>query len=237
MSDVETAARKFIRKNPNSRAAKVLRAMLERGSVTTDELQKLGYNHPPRARMDVVDNGFSVKTTMIRDATGKRMASYSLVGDAELRDQVGRARIPKSFKNKLLAFYGEKDGITGWEVDGRALQVDHRIPYQVSGDSGLANQDVSVFMLLSGSSQRAKSFSCEQCRNFVELRDPAICATCYWAFPESYGHVAMRQVRRADIVWEDAEVAEFDALTEGAEAAGLTLADYVKRLLREGLDR
>ena len=196
---VKVRAREFIAKNPSSRAAKVLRAMLERGCITTEELLDLGYKHAPRARMDVVDNGFPVKTTMVRDSTGKRMASYSLGTDAELRDtQTGRSIISKAFKGKLVEKYGEYDGITGWQVTARALQVDHRIPYQVGGDVGLEEEDVNAFMLLTGSSQRLKSFSCERCANFLEIKDPEICRSCLWAYPDSYNHIAMRQMRQLE---------------------------------------
>ncbi|MEX6726148.1 hypothetical protein [Parapedomonas caeni] len=171
---IRTKAEEFIARNPGARATKVLKAMLERGSITTEELLDLGYKHAPRARMDVVDNGFPVKTTMVKGSDGRRMASYSLLSDAEMREaQQGRSIIPKVFKAKLVAHYGEVDGITGWQVTARALQVDHRIPYQVGGDAGLENEDVSAFMLLTGSSQRAKSFSCERCQNFLERSRPS----------------------------------------------------------------
>jgi hypothetical protein len=234
---VETKAREFIAKNPGARATKVLVAMLERGSISTEELLDLGYKHAPRARMDVVDNGFPVKTTMVKGSDGRRMASYSLLSETEMREaQQGRSIIPKVFKAKLVAHYGEVDGITGWQVTARALQVDHRIPYQVGGDAGLENEDVSAFMLLTGSSQRAKSFSCERCPNFLELKDPDICGGCYWAFPESYDHIAMQQVRRLEVVWQDAEAATFDAIKARLTAKGESVEAAIKRLLATELD-
>jgi hypothetical protein len=234
---IEAKAKEFIGKNPGSRASKVLKAMLERGSITTEELLELGYKHAPRARMDVVDNGFPVKTTMVKGSDGRRMASYSLLSDAELRDaQQGRSIIPKVFKTKLVATYGEVDGITGWEVTARALQVDHRIPYQVGGDAGLENEDVSAFMLLTGSSQRAKSFSCERCQNFLELKDPDICGGCYWAYPESYNHIGMKQIRRVEVLWQDEEAAVFDNIKSLLAEQGQTVGEATKRLLLSLLD-
>ncbi len=239
MSDaVEERAREFIARNPGARASKALRAMLEKGSVTTAELLAMGYKHAPRARMDVVDNGFTVKTTMVRDADGSRMASYSLSSEAELREtQQGRSIIPKVFKAKLVEKYGEFDRLTGWQVTARALQVDHRIPYQIGGDDGLKNQDLSAFMLLTGSSQRAKSFSCERCPNFLKLKDPTVCATCYWAYPESYQHIAMRQVRQIQIVWQDEEADQFDRVKARLTAEGRSVADAAKALLLALLEK
>lgn len=234
---IRTKAQAFIVQNPGSRASKVLKAILERGSITTAELLELGYKHAPRARMDCVDNGFPIKTTMVRGSDGSRMASYSLLSDAELReDQKGRSVIPKAFKAKLVAYYGEVDGITGWRLTARALQVDHRVPYQVGGDAGLDGEDVEAFMLLTGSSQRAKSFSCEQCPNFLELKDPKICSTCYWAYPENYQHVGMRQVRQIQLTWQDGdEAAAFDRVKARLAAEGRTVEEVANELLL-GLD-
>jgi hypothetical protein len=182
--------------------------------------------------MDCVDNGFPIKTTMVKGSDGSRMASYSLLSEAELREtQNGRSIIPKAFKAKLIAHYGEYDRITGWQVTARALQVDHRIPYQVGGDVGLESEDVNAFMLLTGSSQRAKSFSCEQCPNFLELKDPKVCGTCYWAFPEQYQHIGMRQVRQVELVWQDEEAEAFDRIQAKLAAEGRTVEEAAKALL------
>ncbi len=53
--------------------------------------------------------------------------------------------------------YEFTDGITGAKLDSRLLQVDHRIPYQIDGDRGLEEEDVSAFMVLDARSQRLKS--------------------------------------------------------------------------------
>lgn len=234
---VKAKALDFIARNPGARATKVLKAMLGKGSITTEELLALGYKHAPRARMDVVDNGFPVKTTMVKGADGKRMASYSLLSETELREaQNGRSIIPKVFKTKLIAHYGEYDHITGWQVTARALQVDHRIPYQVGGDEGLESEDVSAFMLLTGSTQRAKSFSCERCPNFLELKETSICGRCYWASPESYDHIGMQQVRQLQLVWHGEEAATFDRIKEKLTAEGCTVEEAAKALLLD-LDR
>ena len=86
-------------------------------------------------------------------------------------------------------------------------------------------------MLLDASSQRAKSWSCENCQNVLEIRDEEICRTCFWAFPERYTHVALEQVRRLDIEWRGEEVATFDELRAQAEREGTTVPALVKRLL------
>ena len=230
---VATKAREFIAKNPGARSAKVLEAALDHGGITTEEILALGYKHAPRARQDAVDFGFPMETAFVKDSDGKRIAKYTLLTESEVRQILnGRAIIPKAFKDKLVKEYSACDRITGLEVDARALQVDHRVPYQVSGDDGLWAEDIRKFMLLTGSSQRKKSFSCERCPNFLKLKEPAVCGTCYWAFPESYDHIAMKKVRQVELVWQDDEADAFDRIREKLAAKGLTVESAAKAYLK-----
>lgn len=229
---VRAKASDFIARNPGSRASKVLKAILDRGSITTAEILGLGYKHAPRARQDCVDFGFPIHTDYVKDPDGKRMASYTLLSEAEIRQALnGRAIISKLFKAKLVERYGEKDGITGVEVPARALQVDHRVPYQVGGDEGLWAEDLDAFMLLTGSSQRKKSFSCERCPNFMEIKSQEICGTCYWAFPESYDHIGMDQVRQVELVWQGGEAEAFDRIKAKLAAEGRSVEEVAKAFL------
>lgn len=230
---VSKRAREFIAKNPGARSSKVLKAALDEGGITTEEILALGYKHAPRARQDAVDLGFPIETLPVKDSDGKRIAKYILLKEAEIRAILkGRAIVPKAFKNKLVKDYGAADRITGLEVVPSALQVDHRVPFQVSGDDGLWAEDVNKFMLLTGSSQRKKSFSCERCPNFTKLKDAAICGTCYWAFPDTdYKHIAMRQVRQVELVWQDDEAVLFDRVKAKLASAGRTVEEALKTLL------
>ncbi|MBN8848287.1 MULTISPECIES: hypothetical protein [unclassified Sphingomonas] len=173
-----------------------------------------------------------METVSVRDSDGKRIAKYILLTETEIRAILnGRAIIPKVFKDKLVKEYGPFDRIIGMEVYPRALQVDHRVPYQVSGDDGLWAEDIKKFMLLFESSQRKKSFSCERCRNFLKFREPSVCGTCYWAFPEAYDHIAMRKVRQLELVWQDEEADAFDRIKAKLAAEGRTIEEAAKALL------
>lgn len=219
---------------PNSRASKALRAMLATGSVTTDDLNGLGYNHPPRAIGDVRDAGIPVVTERVRAPNGKTMARYRLGRAEDIRSDrhAGRSVLPKAFKADLLIRYGSADCITGAKLDPRVLQVDHRVPYRVAGDAGLAERNTSAYMLLDASSQRAKSWSCEHCPNFLELRDPEVCRTCFWAYPESYQHIAMQPMRRTDVIWSGDDVAIHDQLKDAADREGVSMQELLLRLAR-----
>lgn len=233
---IRAMAERVIKDGRNKRAIAVLKQLLEKGSITTDDLNDLGYNHPPRAVGDVRDEGIPIETgSAISKKTGRRMAVYTF-GQASGIQQGrigGRSALPKKFKQALIDHYGSIDCITGAILDHRVLQIDHRIPYRVAGDDGLEALDVKKYMLLDGSSQRAKSWSCEHCQNFIKLRESSRCATCFWASPEHYKHVAMEDYRRVDLAWQGQDVAIYDKLKAEADKAMIPIAEFIKRLIRQ----
>ncbi len=111
-----------------------------------------------------------------------------------------------------------------------SLQVDHRVPYEVAGESETMSPD--EFMLLCASANRAKSWSCEHRENWKKLKHREICLTCYWAYPENHTHVAMEELRRLDLIWEGASTAQYEQLKADAAKAGLAIPDFVKEVLR-----
>jgi hypothetical protein len=86
-------------------------------------------------------------------------------------------------------------------------------------------------MLLCGSANRAKSWSCENCGNWAQ-RDKKVCSACYWAYPERYKHIAMRDIRRLDIVWVEEETADYGQLIRESRLVKKTPHDFVKMILR-----
>ena len=90
-------------------------------------------------------------------------------------------------------------------------------------------------MLLSRSANRAKSWSCEHCANWLELKDPEICQRCYWAFPEDYDHVAMQQVRRVDIMWSGEEISVYEQFRGRTLELQKELPAYIKEIIAKHL--
>ncbi len=118
----------------------------------------------------------------------------------------------------------------------RYLQIDHRVPYEVIGDLAVGERETKAFMLLCGSCNRAKSWSCEHCVNWLELKNPELCLTCYWASPESYKHIALRDVRRLDVIWTEQEVQHYEKMKRLADQLNAALPEYVKAVLRKHLE-
>lgn len=233
---IKAMVERHLAAEPNSRSSKALRIMLSNGSVTTGDLNALGYGHPPRAIREIREAGIPLLMKWDRTTGGRRMGRYHFGRAEDIRHDRhgGRSALPKAFKDELLRRYGSADCITGAKLEPRYLQVDHRVPYEVAGDAGLAERDTSAYMLLDASSQAAKSWSCKHCRNFSELRDPQVCMACFWAYPDGYEHIAMQPIRRTDIVWEGEDVSVHDRLKEIADRRGISMAELLLQLARDG---
>jgi len=217
----------------------VIEHILEHGFITTEELRnKYGYNHPPRAARDVREQGIPLETFRVTGTNGRSIAAYRF-GDprkARFRRLDGRTAFAKELKRRLIAQYGCRCAIYLEAFDERHLQIDHRIPFEVAGDSCHDTQDPSAYMLLSGSANRAKSWSCEHCVNWLELKQPEICRRCYWAYPEDYDHIAMRQVRRVDLLWSGEEVPIYERLKKRTIELQKELPAYIKEIIGRNLE-
>ncbi|UBM11905.1 hypothetical protein [Cupriavidus metallidurans] len=222
---------KVTKKRPRT----VIDHILEHGHVTTEELQEIyGYDHPPRAARDVREEGVPLETFPIdSNRTGRKIGAYRFADPAQIKQGRigGRKAFSKAFKDALIERYGEIDTLTGQRVEARYLQIDHRIPYEVAGDGEYHEDSLEDYMLLDASSQRAKSWSCEHCRNWTELLDENTCRSCYWAHPENHTHVAMVEVRRLDLQWSGGEVSAYNRLAREAGEEGISLSALVKRKL------
>lgn len=212
----------------------VIDHIIEHGAVTTEELQSIyGYDHPPRAVRDVREQGIPIETFQVRSKkTTRWIAGYRFGSpDDIIQGRIGgRKAFSSRFRKELLERYDSRDAITGEQYESRYLQIDHRVPYEVAGESAHDEDQPNAYMLLTASSQRAKSWSCERCPNWRHDRDAAVCGSCFWAFPDNYTHVAGDRVRRVDIEWHGSEVEIFERIRNRAESEDATVAAFIKRL-------
>lgn len=216
----------------------VIEHILKHGHISTEELKNLyGYNHPPRAARDVKEHGIPLERFTVTGSDGRKIAAYRFADPSKIRIRKfgGRTGLSKEIKDKLIEQYGCKCFIYLEEMGERDLQIDHRVPYEIAGDpEELTYND---FMLLCGSANRAKSWSCEHCENWQTLKKKEICLSCYWAYPENYSHVSMRQVRRVDLIWQDKEVEQYERLKSDAKASKQTIPEFVKELIEKAIKR
>jgi hypothetical protein len=63
--------------------------------------------------------------------------------------------------------------------------------------------------------------------------DEVVCKTCFWAFPEDYEHIAMQQIRRSDVIWQNGDVPVHDRLKAEAKRRHTTVAEILRTLARQ----
>ena len=216
----------------------VIEHILKHGFITTQQLKdRYGYNHPPRAVRDVKENGIPIEMFRVEGTDGRKIAAYRF-GDykkARFGKFAGRTAFTKELRRHLVRLNGARCAIYLEPFDERDLQIDHRIPFEVSGDQPEEGSKAADFMLLCGSANRAKSWSCEHCANWRAQKEPHICRSCYWAYPDNYSHIAMRPLRRLDLMWTGNEVQSYEQLKKKSEELQQTMPAYVKRVIEKNL--
>ena len=157
----------------------VIDHILEHGSITTEELtERYGYAHPPRAVQDVKDHGIPIERFPAVGSDGRKIAAYRFDLSAVIEGhKSGRKPFAKITKETLLERDGPRCAICGLEYESRYLQVDHCVPYEVAGDS--LSDDLEQLMLVCGSCNRGKSWTCEHCENWLKEKRIKACQTCY----------------------------------------------------------
>ena len=215
----------------------VIDHILQYGFITTEDLKETyGYNHPPRAARDVREHGIPLETFRVKGSDGRRIAAYKFgdISKARFARFSGRTGLSKQIKGELIKRYGCTCSIYLEEVEERELQIDHRVPFEINGEPDLEPEN---FMLVCGSANRAKSWSCEHCENWNNIKDKSICLSCYWAYPENYAHIAMRQVRRMDLLWEGNDVEIYEALKQRAISLEKEIPEFVKEIIKREIER
>lgn len=230
-----------VAKVTSKRGKILIQHILKHGRVSTEDLETIYLlTDAASAARDVRDAGVPLAKTIGKRTTGRQMAIYSFGDPSLIRgDQFqGRKAFPKGFKELLSNKNGANCALCSTPYELRYLQIDHRIPYQIAGDSGDTERQLKEYMLLCGSCQRSKSWSCEHCDNWREGRQPEICRTCYWARPEDYTHIALKDHRRLEVVWlgED-EVSDHTKLKSLAATNAVALPLFAKAALAEYVRR
>jgi len=219
----------------SKRPRTVIQHILRHGFITSQELKDTyGYNHPPRAARDVREYGVPLVTYRIAGIDGRSIAAYKFGNPNEAKNilskSAGRTVLSKALKQALIEKYGSKCFVYFEPMDENLLQVDHRIPYEISGEQD--EQNFELYMLLSPSANRAKSWTCEHCEN-RERKEPTFCVKCFWAYPENYEHIAGKQQRMVSVIFTGDEIEDYCKLIaiSGIEKA----QQLIKQIIRDHL--
>jgi hypothetical protein len=229
VSDKDSVSKSTVSK----RAQVVIDHIRKHGFITTEQLEKdYSYKHPPRAVRDAREGGYLLETFYVQGEGGRRIAAYRFAkGKVRSGRLQGRTVLPKKLKDDLVNVNGARCTVCLHPYEERYLQVDHRVPFGIAGDSQKSRIKDTDYMLVCGSCNRAKSWSCEHCPNWSGKKSAKVCSTCYWANPVDYVHIALRETRRLDIVWSEKEIQVYERLKSEAAAAAEPLPDYVKAVL------
>lgn len=230
MTKVDPKILELAKKITAKRAKTVIDHIIAHGSVSTEELKDIyGYDHPPRAARDVRENGIPLETFKVSDKQGRKIGAYRFGDPSKIEGHklAGRQTFSKGLKNTLMKTFGERCAVSGIDFPGRYLQIDHRIPYEVAGDEVAEESDPDKFMLLSGASQRQKSWECEQCPNLTGDKNKSVCRSCYWAYPEDYTHAAMMPIRILNLGFSGPDTVIYDRLKVQSQRTGLTIQELV----------
>lgn len=212
----------------SKRATSCLEHMLEYGTLSTEQLSQMGYEHPPRAIRDLRDSGIMLEKSNIKSSVGKNIAQYTLL-EERTSGRSGRTAIPKKFREEINASNSNHCGVCNGIFEPRELQCDHRVPFEIAGDPDGWN--VQEWMPLCASCNRSKSWSCEHCPNW-KLRDKEVCKGCFWANPVRYSHVETRPERRLVATFQGREQVE---LYESLQRipGGMSMQEKVMAVLAE----
>ena len=135
------------------RARVVIDHILAHGHITTEELKSTyGYKHPPRAIRDVREQGIPMEAFKVKNAQGRTIAAYRF-GDVEFNfgslNLEGADNFPKPSKISCLKQHDYRCAVCNIQYEGRYLQIDHRIPYEVQRSADNPDQ-LEDYMLLCG---------------------------------------------------------------------------------------
>jgi len=212
------------------RAKTVIDHILKYGSITTEQLKDdYGYDHPPRAIRDVREQGIPIETFSVKGKNNRSIAAYKFGNPEDMRSGIisGRKAFSKQFKQELMEQNDGKCAICSTKFESRYLQIDHCVPLEIAGETEKS------FMLLCGSCNRAKSWSCEHCGNWIKEKAIETCRCCYWADPIHYTHVSLDFIRRLDLTWTNDEVATYEKLRKIAEQSKEHVPDFVKNIIEK----
>lgn len=218
----------------SKRARIVVEHILQHGLITTEELERdYGYTHPLRAARDVREAGIPLETVRIRSSDGRVIAAYKLgsPSQAENAKLRGRRGFSKQFKSKLYEM-----------SDGRCAicsgQFERVICRSITGclTRYLATLKARLWTLHISCccADRATGPSpghVSTAPNWLGEKSSQTCECCYWANPLDHSHVALRKVRRTDILWSQDEVQVYERLSKLAAEKHLSVSEHIKNIL------
>lgn len=124
-----------------------------------------------------------------------------------------------------ISYLVSYDGRTGEKVHG------HRLP----GSLGLHLVELEAGRSTQATLLGRVALTIESLYLSPALADRLRIRRQYWAFPDNYNHIAMRQLRRTDIMWAGPEVEIYEKLKQKTIQLQKNVPGYVKEIIEQHL--
>lgn len=179
---------------PMSKRARFVRDLiLKQGFTTTDEVRS---KYDPMAIRDLEERGITLSRETVASATGRNQTKYAFDPTAFVTWRASRKPLSTKEREELISTYKSTCAICKGQFSKRVLEADHRIPYDIVGNTVFEQEGLGAFQPLCPSCNTAKNHECNACPN----KDPEACRSCYWARPDKYDHIGMRRERRLVLI-------------------------------------
>jgi hypothetical protein len=182
------------------KSARFVRNLLLRQGYTTTAQVRVQYD--PVAIFDLSRLGVPLKSERIRE-NGRGSKRYMLDPEAFSQKVERRDFLTPAGRKRLCSMYSNKCAICGYFSSYYILQVDHRVPFSLVGNSLMRSEGFASLQPLCPSCNSAKENACTDC--VISTKDFECCRTCYWAYPNKYEHIATRIEQRLTLVAENLE--------------------------------
>lgn len=210
----------------SKRAKRIRNLILQQGGWFAYSQLKETYACHRRAKRDLVEKGITLSETKVRGDT-----IFELDPHAFQRQREGRLPLTPTELDELRARYNSKCVLCHTPHHQRHLEADHRVPFEVAGNSLHELHGIDAFQPLCGACNTKKQRACIECSN----RLPDVCQDCFWANPQTYAHVATIPERRLEVVVHNTTLIKFlDSLLPKLQVEGQTPGEALLHLLLKG---
>jgi len=166
------------------------------GAVTTEEVKQ---RYDPMAIRHVEELGLPLSRERVTSPKGRQTTLYRFAPKLFVQLREGRRNLSRQQRAEVQNRHGGRCVRCGVQGD-RTLQADHRVPFELVGNSLVEQQGLDALQPLCPSCNTDKDGDCRECPNWQGTQDPATCESCYWGSPRDYQHVACKPYRRAVLI-------------------------------------
>jgi hypothetical protein len=215
----------FILKRRTPREKGVLAIYLRQGFITKQDCTDAGFDV-------VVTRDLTKHGLVFGDQGGRIYLDFGLSNERLASSTGGFQTLPARKRDEFLRESHLTCALCRCQFEKKRLCGDHRVPHRVAGNRLTEQEGMLAYQVLCYTCNNRKQKACAACPNQQTKRDIEMCRSCFWAYPDTYTHVAGQPERRLEIVLQGLEAdVLLTRLQESARANGRTLSkEVIERL-------